>query len=247
MFGLFMLLASGLRRGFSGRASIALAMPLLSVSAFAQSGPPGGGGPGDFDRGGPGNMQPPRRAPEIKPLKRGDFDKAVTEMFGKADVNGDGLLTLAELQAEIDARRASVITTRFRHVDTNANGSIDLTEFTAWQRQMGSVALSDDQTSRIDEALVPAVIEPDLGRKEEDLMLRDLIEPLNATMLVKANADYDTGATLAELLAYEGARFQAADIDRDGRISPEEARSLRRQRGPRPEGMPGDFPARLPR
>jgi hypothetical protein len=233
-------------RGIVGTASVALAA-LLSVSALAQGGPPPGGGPGGFGGEGPGKMGPPRRPPEIKPLKREDFDKAVTAMFRKADVDGDGVLTLAELRTEIEARRASVIAERFRRLDTNGNGSIDLAEFTTWQQQMGSLVLSDDRAPHIDPALVPATIGPDLGRKDDDLMLRDLIEPLNATLLAKANTDYDKGTTLAELLAYEGARFQAADADRDGRITADEMRSPGRERGPRRDGVPDGFQGRPPR
>ena len=50
------------------------------------------------------------------------------------------------------------------------------------------------------------------------------VEPLNATMLAAANADYDAGASLAEIAAYEGKRFEAADLNKDGWVTEDEQR-----------------------
>lgn len=184
-------------------------------------------------------MRPPRPP---KPLEREDFDKAVTAMFRKGDTNRDGTVTIAELQAVIQTRRSEVIEARFKRIDRDGNGAISRVEFQAWQGQLGTAALSEDQAFVRDGALVPATIEPDLDDDAEAMVMRRLIEPLSATMLVRVNTNYDGGASLAELLAYEGARFEQADTDGDGSISMFEARP----EGPGRGGPPGGVPAGPP-
>jgi hypothetical protein len=77
----------------------------------------------------------------------------------------------------------------------------------------------EDQPVLSGDAIVPEIVEPPLGDDEDERALRRVIEPLSATMLVKANTNYDHGVTLAELLAYEEARFEAVDLNRDGELS----------------------------
>ena len=57
-------------------------------------------------------------------------------------------------------------------------------------------------------------------------VLARLVAPLNATLLAAANANYDAGASLAEVLAYEGKRFEAADANTDGWVTDDELRPV---------------------
>ncbi|WP_434403234.1 EF-hand domain-containing protein [Sphingobium sp. DN12] len=195
-------------------------------------GPPGGGGgpPG----GGEGRPQKPR---EMKPIKRSQIDRIVTAMFAEADSNRDGIVTIDELRLVVQARREAIIRTRFDAIDNNHDGTLSLAEFQAWQSSMGSVALSEtgamgDQGGPVAEAIMPK-----LGDDPEDAILGRLIEPLNASAIAQANSNYDAGASLEEVLAFEHARFDAADADHDGVLSAEEMRSLMPRRGP--GGGPG--------
>lgn len=220
-------------------ASAGLALLLFSAPVLAQGGPPPGGGraPGG-DGPGPGM----RRPPEMKPLKREKFDKAVTGLFQLGDTDRDGYVTLAELRAVQAARREEVITERFKRIDSDANGSISAAEFSTWQQQLGSAALAEDLAARRDVEIIPDVIRPKLGDDASDMLIDRLIDPLSATMLAKANTNYDSGVTLAEMLAFEGARFDAADENGDGSISMEELRFMASDRntGPmRPDAAPG--------
>ncbi len=223
-----------------------LLVALLSLSSplLAQSGPPSGGGPGGGmggpGMGGPGGGPGGRRPPEMKPIKRQAFDEAVTGMFRLGDTNGDGYVTLAELRATIDARRDAVVQARFERIDADRNGAISSAEFLAWQRDMGTAALSDNQAPTRDSEIIPAFIGPDLGEGEQYMALRRLIDPLSATMMVKANVNYDQGLTLEELLAYEGALFDAADKDGDGQIGAGDMRPD--GEGGRPGGPGGPAP-----
>jgi len=174
-------------------------------------------------------------------VKRASFDKAVTALFRSADGNGDGMLTVAELRGIIDARRAEIVTARFRRIDADGNGAISQPEFQAWQQGLGSAALSEQAAgaSLRDDAIVPAMIEPDLGDGDDAMVLRQLIEPLSATLITAANVDYDQGATLAEVLAYQGQRFTRADGNGDGAIAMEELRPSRDPRRGGPGGAAG--------
>ncbi|MBO9722734.1 MAG: EF-hand domain-containing protein [Novosphingobium sp.] len=217
-----------------------LPLLLLQTPAHAQMGDdmggmggggmgrPGGGGP----PGGPGGGGKPRMP---KPISRAHYDKIVTAMFRDADINRDGLVTLEEFHALVNARRDAAIKARFVKVDANGDGTISIAEFTAWQQQMGSVAI-DERGALGDRAgQVLEVVAPDFGRDDDDRMLADLIEPISGTLIAKANTNYDAGVSLEELLAYEGVKFEAADMDKDGYLSMQE---LRPKDGRR-EGMPG--------
>lgn len=210
---------------------LVLSTVLIASAASAQLGPGGGSGSPGGGRGGRGAVgfggiapRGPGGPRQVDPIKRSKFDKVVTAMFGEADANRDGAVMLDELQALIAAKRESLIRTRFQHVDRDKNGGIDFAEFSAWQTEMGSVALSEEaaggRTSRI-----LSVIQPTLDK--DDRGLAQLIEPLGATVILEADANSNGALSLDELIAYEGKRFDAVDKDHDGEISPAELRAAR--------------------
>lgn len=186
---------------------------------------------------------PPR---EMKPIKRAAFDKPVIAMFRTADSDKDGLVTLEELRAAIDARRDTLIRARFQRVDANHDGSLSLAEFLRWQQQMGSASLYEAQPITLNGGPIPETITPELDDDMADQALRRLIEPLSATVIVNANSNYDRGLSLGELLVFERARFDAADTDDDGGLSMFELRNLESDkpgRGPGDPRGPGGFGA----
>ncbi len=207
-----------------------LGLILTASPALAQMGGMGGGGMGRGGMGG-GPSGPPEvendNAPDtrigshdhphdMKPISRELFDKVVTAMFAQADLNRDGVVTLAELQSVIDVRRDVVIRSRFKEIDANHNGTVDIAEFIAWQQKMGSAATSACSVYAGHVQLVPETLGPVLGDSDRDEALAALVEPLSATMITKANVHYRPGVTLDDILAYENARFDAADINHDG-------------------------------
>ena len=182
------------------------------------------------------HLQPskPRGPKPPEPIERKQVDKAVEKMVRAADTNHDGLVTLAEFNAEVADLENKVISERFARVDADHNQSISMAEFAAWQHAAGSYALSDRQDVAHGEGLVPEQLPLDLGTGREARVLARLIEPLNATVIVAANIDYDAGASLEELQTYEHRKFDAADINRDGWLTFDEVEML----DPRPGAGP---------
>lgn len=156
-------------------------------------------------------------------------------MFRQADVDRNRLVTLEELRGIIDGRRDEVIRARFQAVDGDRNETISLAEFLAWQRQLGSLALADTQSTPLDQ-IIPEALPLPLGSDRDERILASLLEPLSATVIVNANTNYDAGVSLEELLAFQRRRFDAADSDGNGELSIDETFALPRGRpgGPNP-------------
>lgn len=221
---------------------LGLALMAIPAAAVAQGGMggmggggmggPGGGGPG----GSPGAGRPGGAPREAKPVKRARFDKAVSAMFAAADTNRDGQVTLAELRAVLEAKRDEAIRARFGKIDTDRNRQISFDEFAAWQRALGSAVMADGSGV----GPVAETLPPPLGDDSDDRILERLVEPLSATLIAGADADYNGGVSLDEVLAHERKRFDAADTDKDGALSAEEQRALMpRGRGRPPGGAMG--------
>jgi len=167
----------------------------------------------------------PRRRPG-EAIRRDRFDEAVEEMFASADRDRDGTLTLDELRTVIESRKVAAIRGRFAAIDTDRNESLSFAEFDRWQRGLGSVVLSDTGAAAASEAAVSEDIGPEPMRGPGGTVLVRLVAPLNATLLAAANVNYDAGASLAEILAYQGKRFEAADTNGDGWVTDDELRAL---------------------
>ena len=209
-----------MRRVWLGLAAAALLAPL---SAHAQVDPSTGHGSsvteGDFDDIRSDEEKRGTRAPE--PVARTKYEAAVATLFAAADTNRDGTITVAEFQAIIAGRKEQAIQERFAAIDTNHDKSISYGEFSAWQHSLGSLALSDADAGG-DTGIVAEEIRLKPGRGRANEMIAELLEPLRTTVIVAANTNYDAGASLAELTAYEDKRFDAVDTNHDGWITEDE-------------------------
>ena len=192
-----------------------------------------GGDMGEAPSGG-GDHQPR----DMKPIALKTFDKAVESMFRIADANHDGIVTLAEFESVVTARRAAVIRERFHAIDANHDGRIDEAEFIAWESRKGSAAMVDDTASEFSE-LVPDSIGPDLGEGERNVALMIAVEPLNPVVIARANTNYNAGITLDELMTYEHLRFTKADTNQDGFLEREEIEALLPGRSGHHDGFSG--------
>lgn len=253
-----------MRRSLVGLVALLLATPALAQMAGGMGGGMGGGGmDGGMGSGpegsgpeGSGRRGPPpgdSRPKPMPPIPRAALDEPVKAMFRAADGNHDGIVTLAELEAVIAARREAIIRARFERIDSDHDGHITMDEFMAWQKSLGSVAAGQDRALTDRGGPVPETVGPELGVKMQDRVLAALIEPLSAMTIVDANTNYDAGVSLDELLALERKRFDAADSDRDGQLSVDEVQEMMRKLGKGRDGPggpggppPGDRPGSPP-
>lgn len=224
-------------------ASPAMAQMGGGMGGMGSGGMGGGGmGGGHGSHGGDAGEAPSaggdHQPHDMKPIALKTFDKAVESMFRIADANHDGLVTLAEFELVVTARRAAVIRDRFHAIDANRDGRIDEAEFIAWESRKGSAAMVDDMASEFSE-LVPDSIGPDLGEGERNVALMIAVEPLNPVVIARANTNYNAGITLNELMTYEHARFTRADTNQDGFLEREEIEALRPARGGHRGGISG--------
>lgn len=201
-------------------AALALLAPVAAAAQDSgQDGQPGMGVPAEgfehLTRGEP-------RHAAAEAIRRDKFDDVVTRLVAAADTDRDQTVTLAEFRAVIGARKDAAIRDRFASIDANRDKSLSYAEFDQWQRGLGSIALSDEGAAAASAALVAEDIRPESVRGPGGPVAVHLIEPLNATMLAAANTNYDAGASLAEILAYEGKRFEAADSNKDGWVTEDE-------------------------
>jgi hypothetical protein len=163
----------------------------------------------------------PRRGP-VEAIRRDKFDDAVERMFASADTDRGGTVALAELRAVIEARKDAAIRGRFAGIDTNRDQSVSFAEFNQWQRGLGSAVLTDEAAAAASNIVVADDVAPAPMSGPGGRVLARLVAPLNATMLFAADTDHDGAASLAEIAAYEGKRFEAADSDKDGWVTEEE-------------------------
>lgn len=191
------------------RIGIALAAAALLVSPAAVQAQSTGVYAADLSRIEPG------KPPGSKPLSREKFDQAVGKLFAAGDGNGDGTITLDEFNAAVETGRDRAIRDRFAGIDSDSDQSLSFAEFAEWQRRMGSTVLADGPEAA-GGVLVAEQISIGFGRGDDDKIAERLVKPLTATALVEANANYDGGVTLDELVAWESEAFAAADQNSDG-------------------------------
>lgn len=153
---------------------------------------------------------------------------AAPGQMGKADTNGDGALSKAEVTAmandrfakmdansdgQIDAAdREARQKARFGEMDADKNGSISEAEFTAAhasrmemlaERREGRMRMGDGHHGR--------------GHRGGGMM-----------MLKMADANNDQSITKAEMMAAVDAHFAKADADKDGQISRAEGAAVKK-------------------
>ncbi len=214
--------------------SIAAVGLLLSGAAIAQAVPPAGS---------------PMRENARPEMTRAAVQERAAQMFARLDANTDGKIDAADRVARNAARNAARNTgqttaqatdrtsARFARLDTNADGAISAEEFAApgnpRRGRMGAGRAAADGEVRA-EARAEARPEGQRGMRR---MARqgDRRGAMGNARAVLGQADTDNDGTVSqgEFSAAMLARFDAADADANGIVSPEERRAAR------PEGRRG--------
>jgi hypothetical protein len=154
---------------------------------------------------------------------RADVEQRTTEMFGRMDLNKDGLLSDADREA---ARREA-----FDRADTDKDGSISFAEFEARR---------DDRREERAEGRGPGPDGSRFGDRGPDGPGFGGPGPRGDRGLARAaDTDKDGTVTQAEFTTAALARFDRADANSDGTISLEERREARQHmRHDRRRGRP---------
>lgn len=185
--------------------------------------------------GDPMRSQPPMRGQppmHSQPMTKADFEAHAAEMFGKLDVNGDGV---------IDAKdREAAEAKRFAELDTDHNGSLSLAEFSAahqrkeggmGQRWAGRDGDMPPPPGAMDAPPPPEAMDgpPPMGgmhgkRGGHHRMGRGGPGMMMA-MLRGADTNHDMAVTRAEWMAAADAHFAKMDTNGDGTVTPDERKA----------------------
>lgn len=189
----------------------------------------------------PGERGPP---PMMRPETRAQAEQMAEAMFARLDLNHDGVVTRAEVDAASKAARdkmkermAEHRARAFERLDKDGNGALSREEFAAGDPPPPGPDGAPPPPPPGDGSFIPHHAMPPRGpgMGHMGMMMAD-------RWFDRADMDHDGKVTLAEAKAAALARFDRLDTDHDGTISPEErgaALSARRgSDGPPPGGTP---------
>lgn len=187
--------------------SLALALLTIAAQASASAQPP------SPTRHWAGTFISPMGEP-FRPAARGD--DALATWFGNADRNGDGRLTLAEMQQDAERFHGAL--------DGNHDGEIDPDEISHYERAVAPEVVSGSSYGLLEGAAPegykrrkPKFFQPANGSQQQGagrFGLLDLPEPV-----VSADANFNRGVSVLEFRQAASQRFLALDLDHKGYLT----------------------------
>jgi EF hand len=148
------------------------------------------------------------------PKTRADVEARVKTYFAAVDANKDGFIVAAEAEAMRTKHRAEMGDAHFAAMDSNKDGSISRAEFDAGHQG------GDHQGPNAEGESEHGKMRGGRHGKMGDMMG-------GGRMFERADANADGKVSLAEALAKPLARFDAADTNKDGTLTPEERKAAR--------------------
>lgn len=147
-----------------------------------------------------------------EPQKRADVEARVKEHFAKLDANKDGFVEQAEVAATHEKMKAEKLDAHFAAMDANKDGSISRAEFDAGHaaREGGEHGMRGHH-----------------GKGDARMGPGRMHRMGGGHMMTMADADKDGKVSLAEALKRPLERFDAADANKDGTLTPEERKAAR--------------------
>ena len=190
----------------------------------------------------------------MKPLTRAEFIQKVQKHFARLDSNHDGFVTQDEAQASADAMRARMArgmgqraVAMFDRLDANHDGSITQAEFNAaiasrpqtagtprhapsWDRLAARFDTNHDgQISRAEFDAARAQREQQMAQTGNAPLHR---AGLAGQMFAKADLNRDGKVSLEEASQAAQQWFDSADSNHDGTLSPDEMRAMHKNMRP---------------
>jgi len=193
-----------------------------------------------------------QRGYAMKNEARADVQAHVQKMFARLDANHDGFITAAEVDA-MQAQRAERIKARadrfdpskaFARLDANHDGKITPEEIQAVRNKRaaakgGQPAAAHANSfrglfARADANKDGAVTAAEFNLVGEQLKARmekaGMPHAMGARMLTAADSNKDGKVSLAEEQHFALSRFDRADLNRDGTLTPQERQQVRQAR-----------------
>jgi Ca2+-binding EF-hand superfamily protein len=142
------------------------------------------------------------------PVARADMEAKLRARLATVDANRDGMVTRDEMRAAGQAKKAERRAKAFARLDANSDGVVSRDEFTNAQAGAGQRAA---------------------GMQRMKMMRRMGAARMGAARAgaMAALADKDGRIAIDAAVKAALARFDAADANRDGRLTPEERRAAR--------------------
>lgn len=142
-----------------------------------------------------------------QPVTRTDLEARIKDRFAKRDTNRDGVITREEVQEARAERRRDRQDRAFAMMDADKNGQISRAEFDSVRERRAEMRGKHDGEGK----------RHGWRHRRGGAMMGGMF----------ARGDNDGRVTLDEVLSRSLARFDAADTDRNGTLTPEERRAAR--------------------
>jgi len=177
------------------------------------------------------HAMPTPPAPPHPPMARADVAGQVKAHFAKMDANKDGAITREEIAAQQAAQRKEMQDKMFAKMDANQDGAISKDEFDAHHKDMAGHMMMMERGAP-DMPMSPpspGMMAPDGPHKM--VIIQKFVGGPGAMrnammgegrMFDAADANKDGKVTEAEALTSALARFDRADTNKDGKITPDE-------------------------
>jgi hypothetical protein len=172
------------------------------------------------------------------PATRAEVEASVRERLGKLDANNDGTVTRDEMTTFAKARMDARADDMFAAMDTDKNGSISRAEFDAWHAKRGDRQIVHLERSNGPDGMMPpppplappgpdgVAPPPAMGRMP---MMREHTRMMfmgGRDGMIMAEGD-GKGIVISDAVKKALERFDAADTNKDGKLTPEERKAQR--------------------
>jgi len=161
------------------------------------------------------------------PATRADVEASVRDRLGKLDADKDGTVTRDEMMTFAKARMDARADDQFAAMDTDKNGSISRSEFDAWQARRGNRHIVRvERFGRPDGMMPPpppslAIDGKPMMREHTRMMVMG-----GHNGMIMAEGD-GKGIVINDAVKKALERFDAADTNKDGKLTPEERKAQR--------------------
>jgi EF-hand domain pair/EF hand len=160
------------------------------------------------------------------PTTRAEVESKIKQHFATLDTNRDGFVTKDEAAAEKAKMAGDMRDRHFKEMDTNADGTINRVEFDAAHTKMKPGGGDMPGMAEHEGAEVERDVQESKDAKGNKIK-RVRVMMQEGDMFARADKNNDGKVSLAEALAGPLARFDTADTNHDGTLSPEERKAAR--------------------